>query len=358
MTDPGPKKPRKRGYFWRVAFLAFGLVWALILLAVAGGGFVLYMAYDQVTQPGTPGAPVTLTVPQGTTKQGVGALLETEGLIEREAFWRLALRIKPSDTPIQAGVYELARGLSPMQILERLYDGPNRHLNANRFRLTVPEGLSLTQMADLFESPDAFLKAAKDGDLLARLGQASPEGFLMPDTYFFDEVPSEAEAVSRMATQFERAYARLLEEIPGAEAFDQHEIVTVASLVEEEARVDEERPIIASVIYNRLDRGMRLQFDSTLQYALGKYGQRMLDVDKDVDSPYNTYLHAGLPPGPICSPGAASLRAALAPADTDYLYFVSNADGKTHTFSKTLAEHNRAVARYNSEMRDQRRAVQ
>ena len=138
------------------------------------------MAYDQVTQPGTPGAPVTLTVPQGTTKQGVGALLETEGLIEREAFWRLALRIKPSDTPIQAGVYELARGLSPMQILERLYDGPNRHLNANRFRLTIPEGLSLAQMADLFESPDAFLKAAKDGDLLARLGQASPEGFLMP----------------------------------------------------------------------------------------------------------------------------------------------------------------------------------
>ncbi|MDX9975999.1 MAG: endolytic transglycosylase MltG, partial [FCB group bacterium] len=137
---------------------------------------------------------------------------------------------------------------------------------------------------------------------------------------------------------------------------DLNKIVTIASLVEEESRVDDERPLVAAVVYHRLKQNMALGFDSTLQFALNKYGERMLDADKAVDSPYNTYLNAGLPPGPICSPGIKSLRAALNPADVDYLYFVSNADGKTHTFSRTYAEHNRAVADFRKKIAPQRKA--
>jgi len=160
-----------------------------------------------------------------------------------------------------------------------------------------------------------------------------------------------------MAAQFEKEYAALLEEIPGAAQRDIKEIVTVASLVEEEARVDEERPQIAAVIYNRLNKDMALQMDCTIQYALGKYGQRILYEDREVDSPYNSYLYLGLPPGPISSPGLASLRAAMHPAEVDYLYFVSNADGKTHTFSSTSSEHIRAVRRFRREIAPQRRAL-
>jgi UPF0755 protein len=177
----------------------------------------------------------------------------------------------------------------------------------------------------------------------------------MPDTYFFDAPPRPEDLVERMFRQFQKVYAQLLREVPGAQAFNLLEVVTVAALVEEEAKTPEERPLVASVIYNRLDEEMPLQLDATLQYALRKYGQRMLDADKQVESPYNSYKYAGLPPGPIANPGVDSLRAALNPAKSEYLYFVSNADGRTHTFSKTLAEHNRAVARFNAEMAVQRR---
>jgi UPF0755 protein len=146
----------------------------------------------------------------------------------------------------------------------------------------------------------------------------------------------------------------LLTAIPGAERYDKLSIVTVASLIEEEAKISEERPLVAAVLYNRIEKGMPLQMDSTLQYALGKYGQRMLDSDKEIDSPYNTYRNKGLPPGPISSPGVDSLRAALAPAQRDYLYFVSNADGTSHTFSSTYEDHLKAVSQFRRDIAVQR----
>ena len=179
----------------------------------------------------------------------------------------------------------------------------------------------------------------------------------MPNTYYFDEAPDSAKLLRRMLDQFKADFAVLQAEHPEAAA-DPVRVVTIASLIEEEARVDEERALVSSVIHNRLEQGRALQMDSTLQYALNKYGQRLLNEDKDVDSPYNTYKYPGLPPGPIANPGVASLRAALAPAESDFLYFVSNADGKTHTFSKTLREHEAAVAKFRREIREQRRELQ
>lgn len=351
------QEPRKRGRFqlWLVRVVL--LAWVLVGLLGIAVGFVALIIYEHATQPGVAGAPATFTVPEGVTGQQVGELLAQAGLIDHEIFFRIALKRDGTDKPIRHGVYELAHGLSALQLLHKLHEGPMRPLDVDRFRLTIPEGLSLKQTAALFEDPAAFIEAARDPKLIAELGlQVSTlEGFLMPDTYFFDREPSAADLVERMFRQFQEAYARLSRDVP---AVDLLTVVTVASLVEEEAKIDEERPVIAAVIYNRLDAGMPLQIDATLQYALEKYGQRLLDSDKEIDSPYNTYRNAGLPPGPIANPGAASLRAALQPANVTYRYFVSNADGRTHTFSSTLEEHNRAVARFRRDISVQRRALQ
>jgi UPF0755 protein len=344
---------------WRMMFTVIAWFWGIagaIAVAAAVAGLTVYI---RATYEGKAGPPISIEVPKGATGGDIGNLLATQGLIEHEGLFRLALRLNPPQgAGIRHGVYELPQGYSARQLLKEMIAGPDRAFLDEQFKLTVAEGLSIKQVSELFDKPELFIASAADPDLLAKAGvQAETlEGFLMPNTYFFDKKPDEREAVERMLEQFIRDYDKLLADIPGAAAYDKNTIVTVASLVEEEARLDDERPIVASVIYNRLKLKMPLQMDSTLQFALGKYGQRMLDADKATTSPYNTYKYGGLPPGPIANPGIGSLRAALQPAQTDYLYFVSNADGKSHTFSKTLAEHNAAVARYNQEMRSQRKA--
>lgn len=357
MSNASPRWPRLR--FWKFIASTYLYVWAFLGLSAVGSALAAFLVYDHVTHPGPEGPKVAFTVPEGATGQDVGRLLREAGLIEHEGFFRLALRLDGSNKPIRHGVYQLPRGYSPLQLLRQLHDTPARQLVVDEYKLTVPEGLSIAQMAELFENPQAFLAAVEDPAWRARLPFDAPslEGFLMPDTYFFSRPPAPREAIGRMLDQFVRTWERLMAEYPEFASQDPVGLVALASLVEEEARADEERPVVAAVIYNRLARDMPLQFDSTLQYALGKYGQRMLDADKRVDSPFNTYMYAGLPPGPISNPGMASLRAAIQPAAVDYLYFVSNADGRTHTFSTTYEEHQRAVARYRREIAEQRRAL-
>ncbi len=353
------KEERRRFRFWRWIVSLFMYTLAVSILLVAAAAGLGYVLYDHVTHTGDGGAAVPFSVPKGATGRDVGKLLVDAGLLEHEGFFRLAQQLDSSKAVIQHGHYELNEGLSAMGLLHQLQDGSLRPLEVDRVKITIPEGLAITQVAEMRPDGDAFRQAAANGDLIARLGLETEtlEGYLMPDTYFFDEEPTAEELVARQVEHFESVYAELLAEIPGSDAYDKHAIVTIASLVEEEARVEDERAAIAAVMYNRLEKGMPLQMDSTLQFALGKYGQRMLNADKEVDSPYNTYKNAGLPPGPISSPGAASIRAALAPAKVDYLYFVSNADGNTHTFSSSLAEHERAVARYRREIAEQRREL-
>lgn len=352
--------PKKRGCFRILLRLA---LYAIVLLLLAGvaavaGGFLLY---DEVTRPGVAGPEVNFDVPSGATGSEVAELLTGAGLIEHPLLFRAALRLDTPPLPLKHGAYVLHRGMSPRDIVDLFQEGPNRKLRPNEIpdelKMTIPEGLRITQIAELFGAPEAFLEAVENPKILSLLPPdlVSAEGFLLPSTYYFDAPPAPLDVAERMAESFAKAYARLLTEYPDAVGRNPLEVVIVASLVEEEARVHEERPLVAAVIYNRLERNQTLDFDSTLQYALNKYGQRLLDEDKEVDSPYNTYRNAGLPPGPISNPGEASLRAAMNPADVGYLYFVSNADGQSHTFSATLEEHNRAVARYREEMREQRR---
>ncbi len=348
-----PKRFRPLRLLLKLFVFTFILCLLAAVFAAVGG----YIAYEHIKGPGTPGEAVRISIPKGANGKDVGRILAENDLVEHELLFRAAVRLDKSAFDVKYGDYELQKGSSPLELLHILYEGPNVSAvpgqMANVVKVTVPEGLTITQAAELFDDPAAFVEAASDSELLERLGlkTATAEGFLMPNTYYFDGKPSEKEVVERMADQFLKEYAGLMKEIPEADGRDRLEIVTLASLVEEEAVADAERADISAVIHNRIRLKRRLEMDSTLQYALGKYGQRMLNTDKETESPYNTYKHAGLPPGPISNPGVASLRAALQPSDKKYLYFVSNADGKTHTFSTNLNDHNRARAEYNRKMR-------
>lgn len=355
---PAPEAPRpRRRWLWRLLGYGFAVLLSLMVCAAFAG----YLVYDRVTRPGVAGEGIKITIPEGASGRDIARLLQDKALVENEILFRVAMKLRPG-SGIKHGYYLVPKGLSPVEMLALLRNGPNRGPDPDEIppdrRVTVPEGLSLAQASQLFKDPQAFVAAASDPALISSLGikAATLEGFLLPSTYFFDAPPTEREVVERMVKEFQGEYAKLLKDYPDSAGQDLIKIVTIASLVEEESRVDDERPLVAAVVYNRLKQNMALGFDSTLQYALNKYGERMLDADKAVDSPYNTYLNTGLPPGPICSPGVKSLRAALNPADVDYLYFVSNADGKTHTFSRTYAEHTKAVGEFRKKIAPQRKA--
>ena len=342
-------------FFYRALSLGLGLI---ILAGVAAGCLGLVIL-DYVFYPGSISAEKNVEIPEGASGGEVAALLRQEGLIEHELFFKLALRLWPDTRPIRRGSYRLQQGMSPMQILEKLRTGPEKEGGQPAYRITIPEGLTLAQMAELTPDPQGFLTAARDPELIELLGLpvSSLEGFLMPETYFFDAPPSGRQLVERMLRQFLKKWESLTNELPYLAGMDMLRIITIASIIEEESRVPEERPMVARVIYNRIQKNMPLQMDSTLQYALNKYGERMLETDKQVQSPYNTYLNRGLPPGPISSPGLSSIRAAAQPAEGRWIYFVSNADGRTHTFSVTEAEHLKAVARYRREIAEQRKQL-
>ena len=365
MSEPAAPEKKKGRSCARVLLRLFMVVVVLAILAAAAAGFGAYLIYAHITGKGAEGAPVRVEIPSGVTGKQAGEILTGAGLVEHETLFRLAVRLDTVKKPIVQGFYDIPQGYSPTEILHMLQEGPN--VSATGFKVTLPEGLTIRQAvkelarqhpdATQFKDAEAFIRAASNPDLINELGINAPtlEGFLMPDTYLFDEEPTPEEVVRRMVEHFQSEYDALVKEIPAAAQRDKLEVVTMASLVEEESRADDERATVAAVIYNRVQKKMPLDFDSTLQFALDKYGQRLLDSDKQVDSPYNTYRNAGLPPGPISSPGVESLRAALEPAQVDYLFFVSNADGKTHTFSATLEEHNKAVAKFRREIAIQRK---
>lgn len=341
------------GWLVRIVLLA----WAVIGAGVVCVAVAAFVIVDHVRGPGHAGPKVSVQVPEGASGKDIGDLLVGAGLIEHEGLFRLAARLDTVKKPLRHGIYEVPKGLSALEILHMMQEGPARPALEDQYKVTVPEGLSLAQLVEELPEIEGIAEAAQAPELLQRLNikAKSVEGFLLPETYYFDERPTGRELVERLIAQFEKTWAGLIAGVPGAERYDKLAVVTIASLVEEEARVEEERPLVAAVLRNRLEEGMPLQMDSTLQYALNKYGERLTEKDKQVKSAYNTYQVRGLPPGPISSPGASALRAALRPAPVKYLYFVSNADGKTHTFSETYEEHQAAVAKFRREIAPQRR---
>lgn len=350
-------------------FLVF-LLLLLLVLALIALGLSYYMVnfarapiHTLVENDGPP-IEVVFEVHPGETTAEIAQRLDDLGLIRSALLFQGYARIRNMDARLEAGRYTLRSDMALAEILETLTDAPD----IREISFTIHEGLRLEEVAELLEregvAPAADLMAAMeqpyDYDFLAdRPAGASLEGYLFPDTYRAFETITPTQVVKIMLDNFDRRFDDNLRQKVAEQDMTIYEVVTLASIVEREVILDEERPIVASVYLNRLEAGMLLQADPTVQYGLG-YNERQgrwwpelffdeLGIDQlaDVDHDYNTYRYLGLPPGPICSPGLASIRAVLEPDEAGYYFFVAKGDGSgEHAFARTLEEHNANVARY------------
>jgi UPF0755 protein len=324
-----------------------GLVMAVVVLAAAGA--LAWRHETRRIRVPAGASPVRLVVPPGASAEAIGRKLRALGLIRHPLAFSLLVRARGLGGGLKAGEYALEGPLSLEQIVDQLARG-----DVVRKEVTIPEGRTLEETALLAGAAGLhvsdFLTAAHDTDLIGDLDPEAPdlEGYLFPDTYEIPLTTNPARGlVQRMVGRFRQVMAPHLARVE-EKGLTVREVVILASLVELETAVPAERPRIAAVFLNRLERGMLLQTDPTIIYALKQEGEWNGNIRRrhlEMDSPYNTYRFAGLPPGPIGSPGRESLLAVLDPADTKDLYFVSRNDG-THHFSETLREHNRAVDRY------------
>ncbi len=297
-------------------------------------------------EPLAPPAGAGLVVHEGDGLASVATRLARAGVIRSALLLRITARVTGRDRSLQPGEYQFTTPLTMSEVLDRLASG------GAHAELTIPEGLTVHEIAALlarngYGSAEQFLCVADDPDFLMAAGVPGPqlEGYLFPDTYRFTTVMSPNEILAIMVRRFHERFDGERYRRAGARGLSINEILTLASIVEKESALAGERPLVAGVFSNRLRLGMPLQSDPTVIYALPDFDGNLTRDDLARPSPYNTYVISGLPPGPIANPGLAAIDAALSPADTPYLYFVSRNDG-SHVFATSLAEHNRNVARY------------
>jgi UPF0755 protein len=284
---------------------------------------------------------------EGTSFRKFARELESAGIISNASLFVIYARMRGADATVKAGSYQLSDSLSPAEILHKMVAG-----EVFAYRFAVPEGYSMYQVAELLENrgifdKGPFLKLCTDRKLLNDLGITgkSVEGYLFPSTYTVPPEMTEEGLIRMMVGNFDKVYRQKFAERARTIALSENAIVTLASMIEKEAVIPAERPLIASVFLNRLKRGMPLQSDPTAVYGFRAFTGKVSKQDIMRRSPYNTYLINGLPPGPIGNPGLAAIEAVMAPEASGYLYFVARKDG-SHAFSTTLDEHNRAVRKY------------
>ncbi|MGI6678618.1 MAG: endolytic transglycosylase MltG [Dehalobacterium sp.] len=317
----------------------------LVLIAILAASFIgLFIRPVPVHQE------VFFRIPEQATTSDIAQMLESEGLIRHHLPFKLYTRLTGLDGKLKAGEYSFTGQVSLWDIGEKISRG-----QAQTKKVTIPEGYNLIQIAQLlaengFVDQDKFLEVAQTKNfpypyLPPPNSPERLEGFLFPDTYQITPGWPEDKVIAMMLKRFDDVFLSEWHDRAREIGMTIHEIVTLASIIEKEAKVPEDRPVIASVFYNRIKSGMHLESCATVQYALGEVKQVLLYEDLKIDSPYNTYLHGGLPPGPIACPGKASLEAALYPADSNFYYFVAKSDG-SHYFSRTLAEHNEGKRKY------------
>lgn len=288
-------------------------------------------------------------IPGGTGLKGVALKLEREGVVRNDKLFILYVLLKGYESGLKAGEYEFLPGISLSEVVDKLVRG-----DVLIRKFTVPEGLTVDQIGSLLEksnvmSKEAFSEKADEGEFAKRLigsSVSSFEGYLFPETYSYTKGIAPEELIRNMVSEFRRVYASLKPKGGKVLNLTEHEIVTLASIVEKETGAGFERPLISAVFHNRLKRGMRLDSDPTVIYGLGSsFDGNLRKRDLMSDNAYNTYKITELPPGPIANPGRDSIHAVLNPANVDYLYFVSKGDG-THQFSINYRDHRRAVIKY------------
>ena len=321
----------------------------LLLIVVIGAGAWLYTSVQRPYR-GYDGAEQFVDIPPGTGTAAMGRRLADAGVVRSAEAFRLAVWLKGSGRRLQAGEYRFDRSMAPAEVVDKLARG-DVYVRAITFR----EGLTVREIAAVYENAGVgsaadVIAASKNAALIQSIDPDARdlEGYLFPDTYTLPRTATASQLVELMVNRFKKVLTPELTAQARERGLTVRELVTLASLVEKETAKADERPIVAGVYTNRLRIGMGLQCDPTVIYALmlaGRYDGNIRRGDLQIDSPYNTYRYAGLPPGPIAAPGAASLHAAANPADVPYLYFVSRNDG-SHVFSTTLDEHNKNVYEY------------
>jgi UPF0755 protein len=321
-----------------------GLAAAALVVALGGFAAAAFLAL----QPASPSdAQIVVEIPRGSVVSAVAKRLESAGVIRSAHAFVWLARLQGRADALRAGEYALAANLTPADVLDRLAAGA-----VMTHRVVVPEGLRMEEVAARIEgaglgSGAEFLVVARDPASAAAFGVegATLEGYLFPETYELARGVPVRDIAHMMVDHFLSVW-RPIEPVARARGLSMREVVVLASLVEKETGASHERPLIASVFLNRLGLGMRLETDPAVIYGIAGFDGNLRRVHlEDASNPYNTYLHGGLPPGPIANPGAAALRAVVEPAPADYLFFVARNDG-SHQFSRTYGEHVRAVNRF------------
>jgi len=319
----------------------------LLVLLVLVAAIYLFRGLEYPPQPALP-EETTVFFPFGTSTAEIFRKLAMERVLSPAWLAETYYRIARSATPLQAGEYRFSRPTAISEVIARMNRG-----DVVRHTVVVPEGLTAEETCELFWSrgisrPQAFRNAVGNPQIIASISRGAPdlEGFLFPDTYVVTRSTSARQIVELMVGNFRRHFTPELRDRAQALGWTLRQVVTLASIVQKETSLDREVPIIAGVYWNRLRRGMRLQADPTVAYALrldGRWTGAVYRSDYGYESAFNTYLHDGLPPGPICNPGMVALKAAASPARTDFLYFVADHSGG-HTFSRTFQEHLDAIS--------------
>ena len=338
----------------KIKYVFLGTLVCLIAIVVA----VLFYFNSVVNRPlSSNKKTIEIEVKEGEGFSNIIEELDSKKLLRSELFTKLKVRMSYKNISLIPGEYEISTDISLKELIKDLQ---TEDLNKNTISITIPEGYSIDDMAKLFEEKklflaDEFIKAVKEYKL-PNYVVSNPnkkynlEGFLYPDTYKFKKDSTPDEVIKIMNDEFNKNFAEITKDL-GVTVNDNsiETIINKASLIEKEVSEPSEKKLVSSVIENRLNKNMKLQFCSTVNYVIGHKGHEVLTYkDIEVDSPYNTYKYPGLPVGPICSPGKESIIAALEPEKSDYLYFVLSENHKTHYFSKTAEEHEAAKAKMNS----------
>ncbi|URN92960.1 MAG: endolytic transglycosylase MltG [Candidatus Pristimantibacillus lignocellulolyticus] len=353
-----PKRKRIKPKKWVVSFwVFFGLLFFMVLVAASG----LFYLWSQL-EPTKSGSAIEVTIPKGSSANSVAKVLEENGIIKNGFIFGYYLVLKDEGDNFKAGKYELAPGMDKAEVIAKLNAGDV--IAQETVTFTIPEGFTIAQMADKLSTEglvdkDKFISLTKEShswsgaenvlnvpqettELINRL-----EGYLFPDTYEVVKGSTEEDIIMRMLKEQDRKLATLPEDWPEELeklGLSMHELLTIASLIEREVVVDSERATVAGVIYNRLKEPMRLQIDATIQYALGEQKELLSIEDTKLDSPYNTYVIDGIPPGPIATPSLESIKAALYPEEHKFYYYVTKKDGtQTHLFAETYNQHLRNI---------------
>ncbi len=363
-NETGKKKRRRRRSRLGRALLVIVIVLAVIagVLGISytiGKKFaenLLFSGASAETEVDiNPETTIAVDIPQGSSTKAIADILKDNGIISSKLSFRIKSKLNGADGTYNYGTFYLSKDMTADQII-KILQSTTQAEQTNR--LTIPEGYTAKQIAALLDergiaASEEFFNEMNNGTFEYDFLEGIPkrenylEGYLFPDTYFLSGNETARDIIVMMLNRFEQVYNESVKDYVSSGGYTLDELVTVASMVESEAKLDEERPIIAGVIYNRLDIDMLLQIDSTVQYALSTRNEVVTTTDLSVDSPYNTYKYKGLPEGPICNPGLASLEAAVKPESHNYLYYVlKEQGGSEHTFTDNYDDFLTAKAEY------------